>query len=555
MKRLSDGAECVIKRCRRVSSLSTSAEINEPEEETIINEQIISLDSENNHNDDDDIIEIIYENKHSTCEQIDTRIIMLSDSDSDDDQIIDITDNNILSITPIINILLSSPLNDLVGIIEDNEINIENVYEVIDLTDDESNSTDCLSNKLEHQSSIDSDQCPICLETLTDLQYTGVDLIITQCNHIMCTLCSRQLLATSSQCPLCRNQITLYNDGKDEKSATKHKEESDDQVAVIRNSTFSVMSKVKFDLASVITVQLADTSSFLDIKTREVLYNPKFEDMYAPVFSPTNPNLTQQQRSFKKVLNGYAESITLSDFQFENQRRTFDSFGYAVDSSVGEDDIPQMEEQKEIDEYLAKKPKAKRPTLENRNALVSARDPESTTLNEEPEDSSSTTLEIKDPYDYQGRSCLHMPQDVGVNLRSEHGPQQCFISKQCIHIYKGHIKAVQNIHYFPVSAHFFLTCSMDSKVKVRFYNERRCIRTYAGHRQAVRDVNFYNTGTEFLSVSYDNMVKYSMRKIPYCVSFNSSEHKQHLFICGMSDKKIFCFDIRSGHVVQEYDRH
>lgn len=31
-----------------------------------------------------------------------------------------------------------------------------------------------------------------------------------------------------------------------------------------------------------------------------------------------------------------------------------------------------------------------------------------------------------------------------------------------------------------------------------------------------------------------------MRKIPYCVSFNPSEHKQHLFICGMSDKKILC---------------
>ncbi len=65
-----------------------------------------------------------------------------------------------------------------------------------------------------------------------------------------------------------------------------------------------------------------------------------------------------------------------------------------------------------------------------------------------------------------------------------------------------------------------------------------------------------------------------MRKIPYCISFNPSEHKQHLFICGMSDKKILCvsiheywivtclmylfgiqFDIRSGHVVQEYDRH
>jgi pre-mRNA-processing factor 17 len=40
-----------------------------------------------------------------------------------------------------------------------------------------------------------------------------------------------------------------------------------------------------------------------------------------------------------------------------------------------------------------------------------------------------------------------------------------------------------------------------------FYNERRCIRTYVGHSQAVRDVNFNNTGTEFLSASYDKMVK------------------------------------------------
>jgi pre-mRNA-processing factor 17 len=37
--------------------------------------------------------------------------------------------------------------------------------------------------------------------------------------------------------------------------------------------------------------------------------------------------------------------------------------------------------------------------------------------------------------------------------------------------------------------------------------------------------------------------KFSMRKIPYCISFNPSENKQHLFICGMSDKKILCVSI------------
>ncbi|CAF0888463.1 unnamed protein product [Rotaria sordida] len=593
MKRLFDETESIIKRhCLLISFLSTSDEINEPEEEIIINEHINSLNSQNDHNDNDSI-EIIPENMNSTCQQTDHRMIILSDSDSDDDQIIDVNDNNnFLSRIPTINTLISSPHNEL---IENNETNIENIHELIDLTDDESNSSYCSSNKLECQSSIDIEECPICLETFTDLQYTGVYLIITQCSHIMCTLCSRQLLAISSRCPLCRENInsnTLipycimalatiqasYDDDDDdnEKSTTIIRvEKIADQVAVITDPTFSVMSRIKLDLAPIIAIQSTDTSSFLDIKTREVLYNPKFEDMYAAVVIWSNKSkfAPQQQRSYKNLLNGYAESTTLSDFQFENQRRTFDSFGYAADPSLGEYNILQMigdqtsaeinqgmtifetskkrsgekrkkeknndpsdvegfhgpwapfvdeitvsrpseEEQKEIDEYLAKKRKSKRPTFKDRNVPMSTRDPESTTLNNEPEDSSSTTLHIKDPYDYQGRSFLHIPQDLW-----------------------------------------------------EFYNERRCIRTYAGHSQAVRDVNFNNTGTEFLSASYDKMIKlwdtetgqvkskFSMRKIPYCVSFNPSEHKQHLFICGMSDKKILCFDIRSGHVVQEYDRH
>ena len=55
-----------------------------------------------------------------------------------------------------------------------------------------------------------------------------------------------------------------------------------------------------------------------------------------------NPNLSQQQRSFRNVLNGHTERTTLSEFQFENQRRTFDSFGYAVDPTVGEHSTPQI---------------------------------------------------------------------------------------------------------------------------------------------------------------------------------------------------------------------
>lgn len=75
--------------------------------------------------------------------------------------------------------------------------------EVIDLTKEDS------PRSVQRQSSIDTQQCPICLETLSDLQSSRIYLIITPCRHVMCTVCSRQLLYTSSRCPLCRETVTL----------------------------------------------------------------------------------------------------------------------------------------------------------------------------------------------------------------------------------------------------------------------------------------------------------------------------------------------------------
>lgn len=43
-------------------------------------------------------------------------------------------------------------------------------------------------------------------------------------------------------------------------------------------------------------------------------------------------------------------------------------------------------------------------------------------------------------YDYQGRSYLHIPQDVGVNLRSAVPPEKCYLPKKQIHVWSGHTK-------------------------------------------------------------------------------------------------------------------
>lgn len=74
---------------------------------------------------------------------------------------------------------------------------------------------------------------------------------------------------------------------------------------------------------------------------------------------------------------------------------------------------------------------------------------------------------VKDSVDYQGRSFLHVPQDVGINLKSETPPDRCFLPKSHIHTWKGHSKGISAIRWFPHSAHLLLSCSMDCRVKVQ----------------------------------------------------------------------------------------
>ncbi|XP_065353514.1 pre-mRNA-processing factor 17 [Cloeon dipterum] len=353
-----------------------------------------------------------------------------------------------------------------------------------------------------------------------------------------------------------------------------------------------------------------DTIRHIDVTTKEVAYNPKFEELFAPQVGPDNPFKSDLQKANKNILSGFVEAAHMSDFQFEAQRRTFHTYGYALDptvsgdpgdgrSFVGASDLaeeksglttfepaskrpgdkrkrvrndqpediegfigpwggfvdevkvakPSEDEQAELEEYLAKKQKKGKPQ-------------EDKTFEEK------AVMHISDPLDYQGRSFLHPPHDVGVNLRSDAPPSRCFLPKTHIHTWTGHTKGISAIRWFPKTAHLLLSSSMDGRVKLwEVYNERRCIQTYYGHRQAVRDICFNASGTEFLSAGYDRYIKlwdtetgrvkrrFSSRKIPYCIKFHPLREKQHLFVAGTSDKKIICWDTRSGDVVQEYDRH
>ncbi|XP_076041096.1 pre-mRNA-processing factor 17 [Oratosquilla oratoria] len=353
-----------------------------------------------------------------------------------------------------------------------------------------------------------------------------------------------------------------------------------------------------------------DERRHIDPLQKEIKYNPKYEELFAPVQGPQKPQ-SKYHEVQRNILSGHVEEAHFSAFDFEAQRRTFTTYGYAVDPSISgnpddgrryvgntsaaeetsgitvfetktkqelpskrkkdsnydasdidgfkgpwakysnEQSImkPTEDEQRELDEILAKRQKRGKQT------------------DDKPIEE-KTLLHINDAYDYQGRSFLHIPQDVGINLKSPDPPEKCFMPKKLIHTWKGHNKGVSAIRWFPLSGHLMLSCSMDTKVKLwEVYNSRRCVRTYMGHKQAVRDACFNNTGSQFLSAGYDRFIKlwdtetgdcvsrFTSRKIPYCIKFNPDEEKQNLFVAGTSDKKIVCWDIRSGEIAQEYDRH
>ncbi|XP_077967171.1 pre-mRNA-processing factor 17-like [Styela clava] len=383
----------------------------------------------------------------------------------------------------------------------------------------------------------------------------------------------------------------------------------------------SSSSKMQLVVAApeVITKEDVQGTKAIDhVTNKEVMFNPTYQQMFAPEQGPANPFKTRQQLAQKNTLAGFVQEAHVDKFQFENQRKTFYSYGYAVDPSIDEsgidetagnktviadvgeelmaknnekertvfekiktreadkrkrqkcdnpedidgflgpwggfvDDVkiskPSEEEQIEIDELLAKRKKR-------------GKKAEEATIEEK------TTLHVKNPNDYQGRSYLHIPQDVGVNLKSDTPPDRCFLPKKLIHTWSGHTKAVSAIRLFPKSGHLLLSTSMDCKVKIwEVYNKRRLLRTYHGHAKAVRDACFSNYGSEFLTAAYDRYIKlwdtetgeckakFTSNKVPYCVKFNPDEDKQNIFVAGTSDKKIVAWDTRSGEIVQEYDRH
>ncbi|CAG8545042.1 3225_t:CDS:10 [Funneliformis mosseae] len=372
-----------------------------------------------------------------------------------------------------------------------------------------------------------------------------------------------------------------------------------------------LVKRPKIDLAPKVSLEDPRLSNSILIKPTDTQINVNipYDDMMRPVAGPANPYSTKVMN--QNVLTGHVEEQVYSEASFKTQQRTFTSFGYALDPSLitSADGVVGKGYVGDVEKAIAmngatiydptpkpanmpkRLPKGDSAILEGENAYqgpwvgyegenignpvgppegaISTKTETETKSKKEIESGMERTIfHGKSEYDYQGRTYMHVPMDLDVNLLGEAGTQECFIPKRCIHTWSGHNKGVTAIRFFPRSAHLILSSSMDTKVKIwDVYDDRRCLRTYIGHNKAVRDITFTNDGKRFLTASYDKYIKlwdtetgqciksFTTGKIPYVVKFNPDEDKQHIFLAGCSDKKIVQFDANTGEVTQEYDQH
>lgn len=340
---------------------------------------------------------------------------------------------------------------------------------------------------------------------------------------------------------------------------------------------------------------------------------------------PANPFKIVDGNALKRknVLTGFAEEAVISNASFNTHHRTFQSNGYAQDPSAtgqyvgdlanverfGGRDVVQMRPSKVASEAFRRKrqkkgdssivdgdgayrgPWARYDSLDQayedeanlageklasdeeyiEESIVPARAPAmdraATSYEDDVSSAETSAFHGSQLYDYQGRSYMHVPLDLGIDLRKEVGLEKNYHPKKQIFKWKFGSKPITALRFFPSSGHLLLSASADSRIKLwSVYNERELLRSYSGHSKSVSDIAFSSSGTQFLSGSYDRKMvlwdvetgkvisRFNNGKIPHVIKFHP-DPSSHEFLAGMSDNKIVQFDIRSGELTQEYNHH
>ena len=282
------------------------------------------------------------------------------------------------------------------------------------------------------------------------------------------------------------------------------------------------------------------------------------------------------------------QRVAMSDYFFEDQRSTFDAFGYAANPSVRAasivvgDRLAWMDNRGDtagsLQAEYAQRSKRKR----KHDAPSSAPDQTASHIPQSPrarvplQNSGGKFAERCEYHldgnriDYQGRTFMDAPAE----FRPERLPgedRECLLPSRWVHTWEGHRKAVTECQFSSRLEHLLLSSSMDGTVKIWDLTGKRrykCIQTYVGHVSAVKDVKFSSGGDHFVSCGFDGAIKLWDTEtgqvlqtfdggggLPCCLAIRDDGGRSDAIFCGTSGHRIMQFDSRTGATEQVYSRH
>lgn len=407
---------------------------------------------------------------------------------------------------------------------------------------------------------------------------------------------------------------------------------SDDDATAMPNSSVTTATKVVAAPEVNTEDQAHMQMALANASSQALTYNATYDDLTKPSQGPINPFKPAGPGNGikrKNVPTGFAEEAAISESTFAAQHRTFQSLGYTRNPTMpdqfvgnlenaaqyGGRDVVQIKPTKSASANWRTKRQKKGDSsiVEGEGAYlgpwakyqndqqydyveVAEGDERALGSDEEYVEEEDETLTTTAPmpamskdatayegdlatqettefhgseqYDYQGRTYMHVPQDLDIDLRKEPGTTKNYVPKKLVQTWKSHTKPITSLRFIPKSGHLLLSSAADGKAKLwDVYHSRELLRTFSGHTKAISDTDFHPSGKTFLTGSYDRQIKlwdteygkclgrFSTGKTPHVVRFNPGADHSHEFLAGMSDKKIVQFDTRSGELVQEYDHH
>jgi pre-mRNA-processing factor 17 len=268
--------------------------------------------------------------------------------------------------------------------------------------------------------------------------------------------------------------------------------------------------------------------------TAAIPVNLPVSRLNAPVLGPQNP--FGQQVANKNMITGFIEEHYMAQNSFDSLRESFIRDGYTIDPETGKtigktQAVGNLDKKKkklrkrksagkaeDVDSFAGPWAKFEGETSsedETVEPLIAEHDgqvQQDVADKIEPVEAvhtrESTKFHGAAEKDYLGRTFMHVPTDVNVDLTSEAGSQICYAPKKLVHSFVGHTKGVVTFRLFPQSGHLVLSGSQDTKIKIwDVYHDRKCLRTYQGHDKPIKDLAFSNDGKRFLSAGHDKWIK------------------------------------------------